>query len=199
MPNTNSSGTTNLWAGVTLIVAILAFIAVVAIFLPTGYKSVDDALRVWPLFGVLIGLVVGAVPTYFVANKATASAETRASTAESNLQAANAKANDVQDSANRRVDEVRDSAHSELQTAHASTLTQLQAAHDRAHAELQAVQHRADVNEKAFVLTAGHLDPPTWLGLQEHPTIKAALSANGTSQTNDLVAGKQNGTAAPTG
>lgn len=62
----------------------LAFLALVgAIFLVVySHSGISDALKAWAAIGTLVGIVVGAIPTYFFGSAAAKSAQTAAGAAQ---------------------------------------------------------------------------------------------------------------------
>ena len=83
-PETPRAGSENLptWPVAAVAIAFLAFVATifVTVYLKGG---IDDALKAWGAIGVVVGVVTGAIPSYFFHQNAQA-AQLTAQKAQSN-------------------------------------------------------------------------------------------------------------------
>ncbi len=77
----------------------LAFIALVgAIFLVVYVRSgIDDALKAWGAIGTIVGVVVGAIPTYFFGAAATQAAQKVSDAAQEQLSAEQQRRTQLED------------------------------------------------------------------------------------------------------
>ena len=56
-----------MWQATIVAVAFMAFVAVMFLLTPLAYGQggIDTALKVWAAFGTLLGVITGAIPSYF--------------------------------------------------------------------------------------------------------------------------------------
>jgi hypothetical protein len=95
MSNGSSSSSAIGWPSTVVAIAIVAAVSAISIAAINHYGSVDDALKFWSALSGLVGIVTGAMVTYFFARGSVQAAQSATQTAQSAASSATS-AKDVQ-------------------------------------------------------------------------------------------------------
>lgn len=149
------------WSAAVIALGVMALMLLVMLAAIRKYSTVDEALKVWATFDTFVGLITGAVATYFFSRKATEAAKAEAESARNEATAVKELAGGAA--------QVSENAARAVERAHSGSVSRIERAHS------------ATVSSMAgLVALAGQLDPNEWKQrLATEPALQRALRGDG--------------------